>query len=48
MKSTFKIQNANLKLNEDIEAIAEIERDIRFSSKTYYKNRVEGTIYTHA
>jgi hypothetical protein len=45
MKSTFKIQNSILKLNEDIESIAEIENDIRFSLKTYYRNRVEGTRY---
>jgi hypothetical protein len=45
MKSTFKIQNAVLQLNEDVAAIAEIEKDIRFSLKTYYKNRVEGTRY---
>ena len=42
MKSTFKIQNTISKLNEDLEVIAELEKDIRFCLRTYYKDRIEG------
>lgn len=45
MKSTFKIQNTIVKLNEDVAVIAKLEKDIRFCLKTYYKDRVEGTRY---
>jgi hypothetical protein len=42
MKSTFKIQNTISKLNEDLVVIAELEKDIRFCLRMYYKERIEG------